>query len=1045
MDTSSSGWMTTSGNIPPMPSSAAAASTTTSSSLTSSGDSGNSTAAGSGGGSSSFAGYPSQLLRLVKLYEKSTTTKRRQQQRRRQDQSESESELPMMAMEQQNDNEKDGVVPHSSNNNNNNNDGDEDYDDDSETILQNIVDLMNHLIVMYSRYGLFQGNSENAERVLSSSSASASKSTSATKDGTGGHNNRKKGGKNNRGSLLGGGGGSGNFSADFSSSLDPFTDSTSSGTTAEETLVFTAILRILQLFNGTTTSGKSSSSSSKSQNGQPESKPEPSLSRTVGTASPSTNQDHAAVLVSLVSELVVALSQKLLLSSSSEGQRHHDVVTCNVATYELLTQNGKVLLTGFITAMESIVEDISWRHKIRSAIPTGNKVASLSSSSSSSTSSSSSSDSMRCRLSLMAPLDDDLHTTPLTSLLKVTTLLVGLFGTRLSRSTAVLGSLRSISWKILMLPNESIQDGAARLLSSLPLAGGVSGVTGTDRNTPSEIWTESFMGAVIGLPAIIHNVTPVGPSTRTDDSFRRQVDSSSSIYCEWYGSVMINEWLDEFRRHVQNDDDRVKCFNLFTRGLSRLLHFLLLQDGIGSDFANSGSSSSSLTSVQIDIPSVLSLIENLLAFPLTAETVYFKTKRRLRDVAVDGGLLSPTSIATRVANCIKRMGHDILDSLLTVLSVPVLLPYARRVVRISYASLLTSSSGPVRKAMDPTSAAQLDGKKRRWLHLSVPMRRLTIESLTKVIAKFGPDASGSSRQKNSSRKGYTKSNARPSTDGEKSISLVVGCLIEEIGRMVDTFGFDEDWVSNTDRIDLVLSCVECLYTSLASFGGFMSIACRSLIESAILTALSGICRSHPSPYDVLSCCQVKVSFLRLGSACALTPWKDGASSSLLTDGLARAASTLRNDSEPSVVIAATSALNVCDTINVPRAPPLLFVTRTTTVGADKSSQLATISSKSSGSPAKRKNADDVDGDAQDFVQEEEQEKEREKDEEIKPLKKKVKPETVLPPSIKLTNTSSKDNTSGAKVTSRIVPNRTCEDEDDDDEFPEIVDDGGPDN
>ena len=1043
MDTSS-GWMTTSGYIPPMPplsSSSSSAATTISSSVTSSGGNGiNAAASGGGGSGGGFAGYPSQLLRLVKSYEKATT-KRRQKQRRK---DQSESELHMMTMlQQQNDDGHDGSVPHR-----NNNVGADDYDDDSETILQNIVDLMNHLIAMYSRYGLFQGNRENAERVLSSSALA---STSATKDGNGGHN-RKKGGKNNRGSLLGGGGGSGNFSVDFSSSLDPSTNSTSSGTTAEEILLFTAILRILQLFTVDCTT--TSSSSSKSQNGQTE--PKHSSSRTVRTASSNTNEDHV-VLVCLASELVVALSQKLLLSSSSEGRgqqsRHHDVVTCNVATYELLTQNGKVLLTGFITAMESIVEDISWRHNTLS-VSTGNEVTPLSPSSF--PMSRSSTDSMRCRLSLMAPLDDDLHTTPLTSLLKVTTLLVGLFGTRLSRSTSVVGSLRSISWRILMLPDESIQDGAARLLSSLPLAGGVSGVAGTDRNTPSDIWTESFMGTVIGLPVIIHNVTPVGPSTRNDDNSRRQVDSSSSLYCEWYGSIVINEWLDEFRLHVQSDDDRVICLNLFTRGLSRLLHFLLWQDGIGSDFANSGSSSSSLTSVQIDVPSVLTLIENLLAFPLTAETVYFKTKRRLRDVAVDGGLLSPTSIATRVANRIKRIGHDILDSLLTVLSGPVLLPYARRVVRISYASLLTSSSGPVRKAMDPTSAAQLDGKKRRWLHLSVPMRRLTIESLTKVIAMFGPDTSGSSRQRNSSRTGYTKISARLSTDSEKAISLVVGCLIEEIGRMVDTSGFDEDWVSNTDRIDLVLSCVECLYTSLASFGGFMSIACRSLIESAILTALSGICRSHPSPYDVLSCCQVKVSFLRLGSACALTPWKDGASSSLVIDGLALAASTLRNDSEPSVVIAATSALNICDTVNVPRAPPLLLVTRTTVVGDDSNSQIDTSSNKSPGSPAKRKNVDDDDDDVSpakrknvddddDDVQYSVQEEEKEREKDPKPLKKKVKPEAVPPPSNKLTNTISKDNNcSAAKVTSRIVPNTTCEDEDDEDDFPEIVDDGGPD-
>merc|ERR1712070_12885 len=123
---------------------------------------------------------------------------------------------------------------------------------------------------------------------------------------------------------------------------------------------------------------------------------------------------------------------------------------------------------------------------------------------------------------------------------------------------------------------------------------------------------------------------------------------------------------------------------------------------------------------KIDIDSILSVVENFVSFPLAAETVFYKTKKRLRNEAVDNGLLSPRAVSTQIGNQVKRLGHDILDCLLETLGASTLLPYASSITRISYASLVTSCSSPLRKVLDPSSAMQMDGKRKRWLHESVP-------------------------------------------------------------------------------------------------------------------------------------------------------------------------------------------------------------------------------------------------------------------------------------------------------------------------------------
>jgi hypothetical protein len=129
-----------------------------------------------------------------------------------------------------------------------------------------------------------------------------------------------------------------------------------------------------------------------------------------------------------------------------------------------------------------------------------------------------------------------------------------------------------------------------------------------------------------------------------------------------------------------------------------------------------------------------------LAFAL--ERTYYGMKKRLRLEPVDGGLLSPASNAGDAANHLKVLGHEVSEALLTALGGPMLLPYARWITQIAYASLLTSCSAPLRKVLDPTSAAQLDGKKHRWLHTSIPVRTVAVKTIQETVVAFGVDSSG---------------------------------------------------------------------------------------------------------------------------------------------------------------------------------------------------------------------------------------------------------------------------------------------------------------
>ena len=590
--------------------------------------------------------------------------------------------------------------------------------------------------------------------------------------------------------------------------------------------------------------------------------------------------DDKALLIRLATELCLSISQHIKVDKESD--------TCNLAEYELLAQSGKPILTGLINTMQWVEYDM----KLQSSLEKRKY-------------------SEKCLT--LVEWDEQTHVSTLTSSIKLACSLVSLFGTKLSRSTSLLLELNKISWKLLVMDNDSVQESAARLISCLPLAGG------TDRKTPSDIWNAQLLDTLTALSTVLGTMAPL---TKSQSQSRSTTQTDNSHSSNGAMDTFLEDWINFVRRDISNESYRLRCFYRLSRGLTKVFHFLLFQDGLDRYHC-----SSTLVDAQVEITKILAVVESFVSFPLSSETVYYRTKRRLRDENVDNGLLSPRIIVTEVANHIKLMGHEILDCTLAAVGGPVLLPYARRILRISYASILTSSSGPVRKVIEPTSAAQLEGKKRRWLHLSIVSRALAIRTFGKAIMVFGCDNGASSLNHSQSSSSTSQSLTAASTDGEKTINLIVGCLVEQISNnKIQTDDFDNDWGTSAERIELIKTSAACLEMSLSSCGGFLLTSIRSLIESVVVTALSKLGGTGLSAIQILTWAPVKVSILRLACSCVTTPWQDGASSSLV-DLLAVTAKKLTDDIDTDVSLNARAALGICDTIAVPRAPALTYVAR----------------------------------------------------------------------------------------------------------------------
>jgi hypothetical protein len=124
---------------------------------------------------------------------------------------------------------------------------------------------------------------------------------------------------------------------------------------------------------------------------------------------------------------------------------------------------------------------------------------------------------------------------------------------------------------------------------------------------------------------------------------------------------LLDNWIHFVRRNISDQSLRLQCFYRFTRGLIKVISALLLPAGLGQQ----SRTSSIHIGAQMDVKVFLDVVKSLISFPVTAESLYYRTKRRLRDEVLKGGLLSPRLVATEVYNHIKQLGLELLDAYLS--------------------------------------------------------------------------------------------------------------------------------------------------------------------------------------------------------------------------------------------------------------------------------------------------------------------------------------------------------------------------------------------
>ena len=376
--------------------------------------------------------------------------------------------------------------------------------------------------------------------------------------------------------------------------------------------------------------------------------------------------------------------------------------------------------------------------------------------------------------------DEDIQI--LQSCLRATTTLISLFGTKLSRSTGLISDIRTVAWSTLTLPEEATQSAAAKLLATLPLAGAATSGDRSNPNailSPAEQWSQALMDAVVAVSTLLKTMVPVS----------RKMSSEQASWDLTDGAKSVVEGSTAFFQQNLTSDEKIRCraFRFLIGGFSSLILALLQRDyhGPGNEV--------SLLDTRICFDELLELLGTMLLFPSSSESLFYITKKRLRMEMMEGGVLSPMAIATEIGNPIKLHGHKVLHALFSALGGPVLLPYAKHLLRVVSASLFTSCSGPLRKVVDPVSTSQLEGTKRRWLHTSISLRSESIRTFTEAVSSFGLEPTRSSGE------GSSWTSSKRSSNSEQCITLVGGCLLEQLTwEGEDT----DDWGTLSERITL---------------------------------------------------------------------------------------------------------------------------------------------------------------------------------------------------------------------------------------------------
>jgi len=478
----------------------------------------------------------------------------------------------------------------------------------------------------------------------------------------------------------------------------------------------------------------------------------------------------------------------------------------------------------------------------------------------------------------------------------VVTLLISLFGTKLSRNQKVLSSLVSLAWNIMStFPERKIQQSACSFLASVPLAG-------IDKQTPDILWTNGILSGIAAWFLLLEALAPINTK-----SFKCLDTKFAKGHLAGEMNHHISAWIDELKK--RDSGGRLLLFNLLSAGLGQYLVSLLKSEAV------SGPETNILTTAQFPMTETLDLLELIISFPSTAERVFNRTKKQLRFEIVEGGLLSPFDITNGVTNHMKKLGLDLFSALLQSLGRPTLLPFGKRIMKLAYTSLLTSCTLTLRHALDPAEPFPSNRRRKMGLHAPTVNRTKAIEILKMAFCILGSNAVAlSSLSVGTTLKAKT-------TDADEGVVLVMGCLLEVISfTSIDRKNLGD---VGTTAV-LVVSAISSISEMLLESSGFLPFHTRTLIDSTAKVCCEIYGKGNVHVLFLMS--EVKIAVLDLLTACLTSPWPDGATANLLEEALL-VANRFKLNVDWNVSMKARFCLQLFSTLETPRSPPFLQIHR----------------------------------------------------------------------------------------------------------------------
>ena len=582
--------------------------------------------------------------------------------------------------------------------------------------------------------------------------------------------------------------------------------------------------------------------------------------------------------------LLMLLASDLCTAASTFVQsRRTSVSSCGAAEYQLLASNAKSLLMGLARSMDCILSSAN--------IASTTKTFSYSYS----------------QDTIPFPVEDarPLALLALKACHRASVSLVSLMGTGLSRMVTQINYLTAVGvWKAFSIMNSCSVEYATLLNATIVGAGPTGGtkerLTKSGPNT--EQWSASLQESVALLFVLLQSAVPIN-STLADRTqhHENRLDQNAA------GKAAVDVWLQRIRD--SSGEERSSLFLHCLRVLVSMAISLLSMEG-GNCLS---------LAAEVDVVSILDLVEILMSFPISAESLYFGTKKRLRQETFESGLFSPEDVAYRMANQVKIQGHDLLNALLS-LGRPVLLPFAHRLLKTCFGALLTSSSTALRSALESKAGpSKLDLSRKRWLNSSVVVRTAALRSVQSAFLVVGVDHPCSKR---SSSLGLKKSG-----DTDRLVTLLCGCLVEQLQWLMKPQDRNDDWGSVKERTECLVAVGDCLDACLVGGGPFLSNVQRSLIDSATKSLLLKCTLiqndNNPDISLVYNCA------LSLGIQSCSTPWSDGAACCLESHLRETAERLQKMNVAQSVVHSSLAAIRLCDTIEAPRVPALNIVSTMT--------------------------------------------------------------------------------------------------------------------